>query len=82
MPIHILTQQEGALPMPVPSSEDDLGACIRFLRQEGYDDSDQRVAICLAKFRESEGGGAPAGRPNQRGATRGARPAMPRLPQG
>jgi hypothetical protein len=54
MPIHILTQQEGAMPIPVPTSEDDLGECIRFLRQEGYDDSAERVAICLSTFRKAQ----------------------------
>jgi hypothetical protein len=56
MPIHVLSSQgqEGELPIPVPKSEDDLEECIRFLRQEGYDDSQQRVAICLQKYRDSQ----------------------------
>jgi hypothetical protein len=56
MPIHVLSSQgkEDELPIPVPKSEQDLGECIRFLRKEGYDDSEERVAICLSKFRDSQ----------------------------
>jgi len=43
------------MPIPTPSSPDDLGACIRALRREGYTDSDQRVAICLSKYRKAHG---------------------------
>jgi len=54
MALHVITQREGAVPIPTPTSKDDLGACIRALRQEGYDDSDQRVAICMQKFEDSQ----------------------------
>lgn len=44
------------MPIPVPQADangnPDLGSCIRFLRKEGYSDSDQRVAICLNLFRK------------------------------
>ena len=40
-------------PIPIPKSEDDLGECIRFLRKEGYKDSNQRVAICLRTYRKA-----------------------------
>jgi hypothetical protein len=69
------------MPIPVPSSEDDLGECIRFLRREGYDDSEERVAICLSKFRESQGGRAGAAPGAARGGAPGAaRVAPPPLP--
>jgi len=47
------------MPIPVPKSENDLGACIRALRREGYTDNDQRVKICLEKYRKAHGGKAP-----------------------
>jgi hypothetical protein len=43
------------MPIPVPKSEDDLGACIRALRREGYTDNEQRVAICLSMYRKEHG---------------------------
>lgn len=49
------------MPIPTPTSEDDLGACIRALRQEGYEDSEQRAAICLSKYRKAHGVSAPEG---------------------
>jgi hypothetical protein len=42
------------MPIPIPKSEDDLGACIRALRKEGYTDNKQRVAICIKKYKESQ----------------------------
>lgn len=42
------------MPIPTPSSEKDLGACISALKAEGYTDQDQRVAICLSKYRKSK----------------------------
>ena len=47
------------MPIPVPKSENDLGACIRALRREGYDKNDQRVAICLDLYRKEHGGKKP-----------------------
>jgi len=47
------------MPIPVPKSPDDLGECIRFLRREGYTDSDQRVAICLDLYRKAHGTAQP-----------------------
>ena len=44
-------------PIPVTKGTDeknlDMGECIRFLRKEGYTDSEQRVAICFAKWRKA-----------------------------
>jgi hypothetical protein len=42
-------------PIPIPTSEDDLGECIRFLRQNGYEDSEERVTMCLSTFRQAQG---------------------------
>lgn len=43
------------MPIPVPSSEDNLGACIRFLRREHPEmKQDQRVAICLDLARKGK----------------------------
>ena len=46
------------MPIPKPKKDKkgnyDLGACIRFLRQEGETNSDKRVAICLDKAREGK----------------------------
>jgi len=50
------------MPIPTPESEDDLGACIRALRREGYDDNKQRVAICMKKYREAHGKPEPKGK--------------------
>lgn len=47
------------MPIPTPKSENDLGACIRALRREGYTDNDQRVAICLDMYRKQHGGKKP-----------------------
>ena len=47
------------MPLPIPKSENDLGACIRALRREGYTDNDQRVAICLDLYRKHHGGKKP-----------------------
>tara|TARA_Y100000310_G_scaffold320373_1_gene376767 strand:- start:4539 stop:4724 length:186 start_codon:yes stop_codon:yes gene_type:complete len=44
------------MPIPIPTSPDDLGECIRALRKEGNTDSEQRVAICLKKYQESKEG--------------------------
>ena len=45
------------MPIPVPTKDEqgnlDLGACIRFLRREGYTDSEQRVAICMSTYRKA-----------------------------
>jgi len=43
------------MPIPVPKSKDNLDECIRALRKEGYTDSDQRVAICMSKWRKAHG---------------------------
>ena len=43
------------MPVPVPHDKNDLGACIRALRREGYDDNKQRVAICLSKWKKEHG---------------------------
>lgn len=43
------------MPIPTPKSEDELGPCIRALRKEGYDNSKQRVKICLSKYRKAHG---------------------------
>ncbi len=48
-------------PIPTPTSENDLGACIRALRKEGYTNSDQRVAICLSVYRRAHGKKQPKG---------------------
>ena len=46
-------------PIPTPTTKDghaDIGACIRMLRRENPEmKSDQRVAICLSKWRKSKG---------------------------
>lgn len=47
------------MPIPTPTGEDehnvDMGACIRALRREGYNDHKQRVAICMSKWRKAHG---------------------------
>ena len=44
------------MPIPIPSSTDDIGACIRFLRRENPEmKNDQRVAICLDLARKHQG---------------------------
>ena len=43
------------MPIPIPKSENDLGACIRALRREGYSDNKQRIAICMSKYRKAHG---------------------------
>lgn len=47
------------MPIPTPTGKDEkhlnLGACIRALRREGYTDSDQRIAICMSKWRKARG---------------------------
>ncbi len=55
------------MPIPVPKSKNDLGACIRALRREGYDDNDQRVAICLDLYRKNHKGKKQHAQPTQGG---------------
>ena len=47
------------MPIPTPTGETenniDMGTCIRALRKEGYSNSDQRVAICMSKWRKVHG---------------------------
>ena len=48
-------------PIPTPTTDEsgnaNLGSCIRFLRKENPSmKPDQRVAICLSKWRKSKGG--------------------------
>ena len=47
------------MPIPTPTGENekdiDMGACIRALRREGNSDQDQRVAICMSKWRKAHG---------------------------
>lgn len=48
------------MPIPTPSTDEagnaDLGSCIRFLRRENPGmTSDQRVRICLDKWRKATG---------------------------
>jgi len=43
------------MPIPTPGSDKNLGPCIEALKAEGYTDNDQRVAICLSKWRKSQG---------------------------
>ena len=50
-------------PIPIPPDENSLGECIRFLRKEGYADNDQRVAICLSKYRKAHGKPEPKKKP-------------------
>jgi hypothetical protein len=61
--------------MPIPTSEDDLGECIRFLRRNDYNDSQERVEMCLNAFRKSQKGARRTGPP-----TRGAPPPIPPMP--
>lgn len=43
------------MPIPVPSSEDNLGECIRFVKEEGIrgkkPTNEQAVAVCLNVYR-------------------------------
>jgi hypothetical protein len=66
MALPLVTQEEGAVPIPTPTSPDDLGPCIRALRREGYDDEEERVAICMGKYEKAQGGGTPPGGPPAR----------------
>ena len=42
------------MPVPTPKNKEDLSSCIRALRREGYIDSQQRIAICLQKWRDAQ----------------------------
>lgn len=46
------------MPIPVPKSEDDLSACIRFVKKEGIrgekPSNEQAVAVCINVYKRHQ----------------------------